>query len=322
MSGARTKKDAQSAPRTRSAVTSSNPRRRMDLIASVSRSSGLDKDGDALRDPSTQDEYRVYIQAKIDDLWTRHPKSCDEKKEELQKRVDSQETILILLRKLREGIVSSKRAGKFALEVYETSLALSVLFDSPRQISAIVPSFMAFIQHEPISPDPERSQMIVIGLLQQLITFYPSQREYNSFLHALPIALFTADCSERVWITSLATCLRTRNYAQLEQILRPPSVPVPSLDVASDPNRLAPRAIYHLIDSLRGKARDTSWTIMRSAYRELLCQKDEQTRDWLQRSLGLSSSVDLDDWFKRTEQLGHVRRKEGVEDRWIVSKLR
>ncbi|KAJ6585326.1 hypothetical protein B0H19DRAFT_1109218 [Mycena capillaripes] len=43
-------------------TASAAPRRKMEHIASVSRSSGLEKDGDALKNFDVQDEYRTFIQ--------------------------------------------------------------------------------------------------------------------------------------------------------------------------------------------------------------------------------------------------------------------
>ncbi|KAI0712445.1 hypothetical protein C8Q76DRAFT_797292 [Earliella scabrosa] len=117
-------------------------KRQMELIASVSRSSGLEKDGDALRDPKIQEEYRAYIQDKVDEYWKKYPflspcrSGASEDAESRRNRKEMEENLLILFRKLREGLLSTQRRDAFALEVYETSLHLSILFKSPAQTTS------------------------------------------------------------------------------------------------------------------------------------------------------------------------------------------
>ena len=94
-------------------------------------------------------------------------------------------------------------------------------------------------------------------------------------------------------------------------------------------NDLGTRALLILVDSLRRKVGDSAWDTIRSAYRELSCDPTSLgTKTWLRRSLCLDSVV-LDDsgsevegWLEQKLPLGHVRRKEGVEGRWIICKVR
>ncbi|EJF63242.1 hypothetical protein DICSQDRAFT_145501 [Dichomitus squalens LYAD-421 SS1] len=138
----------------------------MELIASVSRSSGLEKDGDALRDARVQEEYRTFIQGKLDDYWKRYPLSSyadlgSEDADAARSRKENQENLLILLRKLREGLLSIKRKDAFALEVYETSLYLAVLFKSPVQttsaLSHIFPDLYISIASQSAQPPASAS---------------------------------------------------------------------------------------------------------------------------------------------------------------------
>ncbi|KAJ7160043.1 hypothetical protein C8R46DRAFT_1106819 [Mycena filopes] len=305
------------------------PKRKMELLASVSRSSGLEKDGDALKDFGVQAEYREFIQEKLDGLWQKHPQTRAESETETRQRIDAQENILILFRKLREGIISSKRTGPFTLEVYETSLHLAVLFDSPRHIGPVIPALMSYFTPPSTKTDNPCAQTILICLLHQLVAAYPSQHEFHSSMASIPNALFPADSEARLWITSVARCIRGRNYAKISNLTQLSALPLDDDDAL--PKRatdLSRRALYHLVELLRSKTREMAWTVMRSAYRELSCQKEEpklDTREWLERSLGLTvsempgkSSPDLDEWLERESVLGHVRRKEGVEGRWIV----
>ncbi|KAJ7143513.1 hypothetical protein C8R43DRAFT_567934 [Mycena crocata] len=311
---------------------STPPRRKMEYIASVSRSSGLEKDGDALKDFGVQDEYREFIQGKLDDIWKKYPRKQTETETESPQRIDAQENVLILFRKLREGIISSKRVGKFTLEAYETSLFLAVLFDSPRHISPVIPALMSYIHLPSTEPHRHCNQTILVCLLQHLVAAYPSQREFHSYLASVPDAFLPDGSPARIWVTSLARCLRARNYAKMDKLTQLSSLPTNELAGSSpDPNqKLSRKTLYHLVDSLRKKAREMTWSVMRSAYRELSCQVDPDvdTRSWLERSLGLLSNipevcnVNLDHWLEAENSLGHVRRKEGIDGRWIVCKPR
>ncbi|KAJ7312436.1 hypothetical protein DFH08DRAFT_717642 [Mycena albidolilacea] len=252
-----------------------------------------------------------------------------------RQRIDAQENVLILFRKLREGIISSKRVDQFTLEVYEISLYLAVLFDSPRHITPIIPALMTYFHLPSTEPDGDYVETLLICLLYQLLTAYPSQREFRASLASVPTAFFVDGSLARVWITSLAGCIRARNYAKIDKLTQIAALPVgDAMTLTALPQRsnreLSRKAVYHLVNSLRNKTREMAWTVIRSAYRELSCQLDPQlnTRAWLERSLGLVSDIpaechiDLDEWLDRESNLGHVRRKDGIEGRWIVCKPR
>ncbi|KAJ6508365.1 hypothetical protein C8R45DRAFT_967187 [Mycena sanguinolenta] len=308
-------------------------RRKMELIASVSRSSGLEKDGDALKSFDVQDEYRAFIQEKLDNIWEKYPPNCAESETQTRQRIDAQENVLILFRKLREGILSSQRMDQFTLEVYETSLYLAVLFDSPRHINPVIPALMSYFCLPSTKPDRNHVDPVLVCLLHQLVTAYPSQREFRASLSSVPASCFADGSSARVWITSLAGCIRTHNYTKIDKLTQIAALPTGDTAPSSalPQNRELPRkALYHLVASLRSRTREMAWTILRSSYREFSCQVDPQlnTRPWLDRSLGLRSdlpgqfSIGLDGWLEQESALGHVRRKDGVEGRWIVCKPR
>ncbi|KAJ7758100.1 hypothetical protein DFH07DRAFT_818663 [Mycena maculata] len=328
--------------RTRTQASGSAAPRRMENIASVSRSSGLEKDGDALKNFDVQEDYRQFIQGKLNDLWERHIRLPTETEAEARQRVDAQENVLILFRKLREGIVSSKRTGQFTMEVYETSLYLAVVFDSPQHINPVIPALVAFL-HLPSTETSRNSvQTVLICLLHHLVATYPSQREFHLFLDSVPKAFLPDGSAAQAWIKSLTGCIRTGNYAKIHRLTQMSALPVDdsgqsyveqmaAMSLSSEAGPELPRkALYHLVDALQSKTRDSAWTIMRVAYRELSCQVDPHldTRNWLERSLGLMSEVPggrnvlLDEWLERESALGHIRKKDGVDGRWILCKPR
>jgi hypothetical protein len=194
---------------------------------------------------------------------------------------------------------------------------------------------MTYFHLPSTEPDGDYVETLLVCLLYQLLTAYPSQREFRASLASVPTAFFVDGSLARVWITSLAGCIRARNYAKIDKLTQIAALPVgDATALAALPQRsnreLSRKAVYHLVNSLRNKTREMAWTVMRSAYRELSCQLDPQlnTRAWLERSLGLVSDIpaechiDLDEWLDRESNLGHVRRKDGIEGRWIVCKPR
>ena len=151
-------------------------------------------------------------------------------------------------------------------------------------------------------------------------------------MDSIPHQLFPKDSAARKWLNSLATCLRKRQYAVFDRETRRSTIlhalglqeEVPGLS-----EHLGLLAVLAAVDSLRAKARETAWTVMRSAYRELACHVDStNTRSWLERSLCLASTISeaftipLEQFLDQQNSLGAVRAKEGIEGRWIVCKIR
>ncbi|KAH9988346.1 hypothetical protein BJV77DRAFT_1161018 [Russula vinacea] len=101
-------------------------------IPSISRSSGVERDGDTLKDPDVQEEYRKFLQQKLDAYWKRYgPRPALR--------------ILTLRRPRWKAMFLSNfgNSGKGFLLldvmiVYETSLWLSIIFHSYAQTTAIL----------------------------------------------------------------------------------------------------------------------------------------------------------------------------------------
>ncbi|KAF7299720.1 hypothetical protein HMN09_00977800 [Mycena chlorophos] len=308
----------------------SSPSRRMDLMASVSRSGGIEKDGDDLKDENVQEEYRVYIQGKLDAFWSKYVGRSEESDEQARQRVEAQENLLILFRKLREGIIASKRVNAFSDEVYASSLYLSILFDSPRNTSAIVPVVLSYLRSRiPPQSQSQSQSLALICLLERLVTAYPSQSDFHTSLTGIPTPCFPPECAERRWVRDLARYLGTGNYTRLERTLRR----IPALE---DPDSLAGKATRHLVAALQSKARESAWRTIRSAYREVTL---EISGGWLLRSLflvppvredeGLDARMEglgLDDmlerWLEGESRKGNVVKKEEGTGKWGLSRPR
>ncbi|CAA7262917.1 unnamed protein product [Cyclocybe aegerita] len=307
----------------------------MHLMASVSRSSGLEKDGDDLKNHAIQEEYRKFIQEKLDEVMSARCRIHSESESGKKLRVDTQENVLILFRRLREGVASSSRNDAFAMEAYETSLYLSILFESPKQTTSIIPHL--FATDPPPIPKPA-IYTILCSLLHFLVVSYPSQSRYHEHLDSIPRSLLSRKSELFLWLSSLTKSLRTRNYSKfaalaqkrtivqfIDSFLELHETKMEGAHKADD--KLGLEAVLFFTDVLRQKAAETSWTILRSAYRELWFDY-ESTKTWLPRSLCLDSiqddrrSVRIDDWMGSRVSMGHVRPKDGVEGRWIVCKAR
>lgn len=220
---------------------------------------------------------------------------------------------------------------------------MTIIFDSPRQTVSIIPYLVPDLY---ISATVHRNRLptVLISLVYHLVATYPSQRAFSQHFDMIPSSFMPKNSGARKWISSLSSCLRSRNYFKFEElthrstILRlfedtttaEPVILLASLSIsARESQTLVQRALFSLVDSLRKKARETAWDVIRSAYRELSCHADCQgTRDWLTRSLCLQSIVHdghdltMDQWLEQQSSLGRVRRKEGVEGGWIVCKVR
>ncbi|WOO81605.1 uncharacterized protein LOC62_03G005127 [Vanrija pseudolonga] len=113
--------------------TFSAPPGEMELLASVSRSGGLEDGGDALKDLDVQRRFRTYIDERIHRHHIEHPPGSGSEGE-----LESLQSLVLLFRKLREGVVASHRLDDFAIEVFESSVQYAVhARNAPQLLSAL-----------------------------------------------------------------------------------------------------------------------------------------------------------------------------------------
>ncbi|KAI6016233.1 hypothetical protein EDC04DRAFT_544652 [Pisolithus marmoratus] len=242
----------------RTSVTTS---RQMDYIPSVSRSSGIDKDGDSLKDFRVQEAYLEFINGKLTAFWEEYlSEPVYQKESAKRKRVESQTNILILFRKLREGLLASGRNDHFALQVYETSLYLSIMFESSvgtldttsilarlvpgmyvlqsqqssqlsssHQRTSPAPSSNPSQTHSPSLSSPFRSRSppqssasltAILMLLNTLILTYPSQRPYFDTLKSIPECILDRKSEMYGWIRGVVRCLGGCDFVGFEKLTR------------------------------------------------------------------------------------------------------
>lgn len=159
---------------------------------------------------------------------------------------------------------------------------------------------------------------LLLCLLHHIVTDYPSQLSYRRFYDTLPLSVASQHEKSIDWVKSLSASLRCYNYTKIEQLSRPTNV----AQLFQSAPELARKALHITINKLRENVRNTAWRVIRSAYREIACQPDcQETRVWLQRSLLLDENR-LDKWLDEQSALGHVRPKENIPGRWILSRVR
>jgi hypothetical protein len=220
--------------------------------------------------------------------------------------------------------------------VYETSLYLSILFDSPKQTTSIIPHLF------PSESDPKNAPIlqssvysVLCSLLHHLVVYYPSQGQYHQHLRSINEATLPRDSDVFIWFSALTKTLRMRNYSRLavlgnnSRVLHVISQNLENTNSQIAYANLGHDAVLCLLDALRQKAGETAWGIIRSAYREFWMGEgaDVTTKAWLVRSLSLDSVYDEGrrigavEWLESKVDVGYVRKKEGQE-RWVVCKAR
>ncbi|EKM79242.1 hypothetical protein AGABI1DRAFT_128401 [Agaricus bisporus var. burnettii JB137-S8] len=309
----------------RSETISTETRRQMEFMPWISRSSGLEKSGDSLKDHKIQEEYRVFLEDKVKKVMNLRVDIHRETPNQKKHRLEEQENLLILFRKLREGISSSARIDAFTMEVYETSLYLSVIFASHHHTTIIIPTLLNDLYPKVINDKLSSSQSAtetqhrhssishIISLLHLLISKYPSQ----NFYHQQSPSNKHVSQSTLIWFQKLTLNLRRGNYHQIGLLTRHECISRLLDDEGWKPNSLGGRAVMISIDTLREKARESMWNVIRSAYRELW----SADRQWFCRCLCLDEGdSSFDEWLLGLKTSSQIIPKEGSENRWIVMK--
>ncbi|KAI9508877.1 hypothetical protein F5148DRAFT_997399, partial [Russula earlei] len=302
-------------------------------VPSISRSSGLGRDGDTLKDHGFQDGYREFLQNKLDAYWKRYGSPLNSAGPDSQK-CEVESNILIQFRKLREGISSSRRHDQFAIEVYETSFRLSIIFHSHAQTTSIISPLLPDLYLSVTPPSQASSLTVLLASLHSLERHYPSQRAFFDLIKSLPPS-FTPRDDHQVWLRELSCSLRRSGYSQFRRLTQTATLarlatsetyndaPLPS-----GPD-LTLLALQTLVTSLRDHFRLSIWSTVRGAYREFVLPLSDTT-GWLSAVLllepdtGRQGARKDDDhdrvqlWFNSRESLGEVVRKDGTDGRWAV----
>ncbi|GAA97334.1 uncharacterized protein L969DRAFT_48531 [Mixia osmundae IAM 14324] len=110
----------------------------MDLMSSPSRGE-LNGDVKSLRSFAVQAEFRQHVQKKLDAYRNIYPIEYGGLLKGGKAQCEALDSILLELRKLREGIIASDRCDSFAVEAYELSARLSILAANKSQLASCLP---------------------------------------------------------------------------------------------------------------------------------------------------------------------------------------
>jgi len=190
---------------------------------------------------------------------------------------------------------------------------------------------------------PAAMPTALISLLHTLLHSYPSQSAYQSQLkssqHLDLGARGNGAYHPGQWLRSISTALATGNYARFGRLTRSPEVEIMCRSLGSYGSgwphaRDAEARLYAvkcLIEDLRAKVRESAWVVMATAYYEL---DVTQSAGWLLQGLMIEGTIARDDvdiprsalaaverWLGERGET-EVKRKEGVEGRWIMRRGR
>ncbi|KAH8824979.1 hypothetical protein DL96DRAFT_1712020 [Flagelloscypha sp. PMI_526] len=282
-------------------------------VLSVARSGGFGDDGDSLKSSAIQDKYWSHIAPQIPPLLSPSPQST---------RAEEKTSLLINIRKLREGIHSSKRCDIFSKMITSTSLFLALLFDAERDLDACMTNVL--------ESSEDGNALLVCLLVSLALGVYrfqsavkPRRSELSSLLG-----------HERfTWLLDVSSSLNQRNYYRLSTLLD--VVPPPSLDLqlqamsissslTSPPPDLPKLATERAVTRVKKYASNQiAWPTINAAYRELHLQMESETRRWVSQSLSLpETKVSLEDWLSEMQASGKIKAKTDIEGRWMILKTR
>ncbi|KAI0270025.1 hypothetical protein BC834DRAFT_584373 [Gloeopeniophorella convolvens] len=321
-------------PRSTDSDQRTSSRSKFEHIASISRSSGVERDGDTqilrLKNVSVQEEYHEFVQHKIDEYWKKYANPPSLETDTQRSEVEG--NILLQFRKLREGILSIRRHDQFAVEVFETSLWLSIIFHSQAQTTSILSRLLPdiYLSVTPLS-STSLQLTILLASLHSLDVHYPSQRAFLELSKSLPQSL-AFDDERKAWLRDLSRSLRRGGYSHFGRLTQAPTLEsLAKIPRAPNSPRSGPDlgllSLQTLVASLRERLRLSAWRTIRCAYREFALPVSD-TATWLSDTLLLEAEREkeggrpgedrVQQWFSSREQLGEVGKKEGAEGRWTV----
>ncbi|CED82251.1 SAC3/GANP/Nin1/mts3/eIF-3 p25 [Phaffia rhodozyma] len=279
----------------------------MEHIASISRSGGHAPNEDALTHYSTQESFRAFIQSKLTKLYEKYPafqqsfRTISRDERDLFYSITD---ILLLFRKLREGLIASRRTDKFSVEVYETSARLALLITDHAQLvsslSKLIPDLYLASKpaHSTENLDTDgRSLYVQIYLIYQL-SYLRSPPAFLSILRSFPskfkqsLEPNTLQLPLRIWSLS-----NSSSYRRLFSLFNSRSLS-PEQTSLSDEKQIRSSNLDILIQRTLDLGllqwREGAWAILRTAYKE--CPET-----FIKDALGFRTDVEIEtvrEWLK------------------------
>jgi len=295
----------------------------MDKILSISRSGDLDKGGNALKSRKVQSEFFAQIEHKINDYLRDFPYES-QASNPAPAQLAAQENILIQLRKLREGLLSTKRSDLFALQVYELSFYFAVASHSTTHMQSTANTLPGLYRSStgPVNPQTSKDKrqglaFAIIRLLQSLTETESLGSRYHNRLKEIK-SFCQLDSSSQAWMQELFSSIIKGNFVQSMLFTDSSQVEtrIIGLGLNGDTSTqiIAKNALTRTLLDLRDVLRLRVWTILRTAYRQVTIPFD----DWCRRSLGFEDDSDMEDWLRGREKLDEVCLKPGSTSIWIL----
>ncbi|WWC68517.1 uncharacterized protein I206_102446 [Kwoniella pini CBS 10737] len=294
-----------------------------ELIQSVSRSGGDGAEGDALKSWDTQERYRSFINRKIDKHYStfgtlRHTPPLKDSKNEWE----SLSSIVLLFRKLREGVVASGRIDDFAIEVFESSAQFSILANNkPQLISSLSGLIPGLYQTMADRKGKNKAQNIDMIQGVENLTIRENENRKNEFTSLYLLYQLTILGEKEFWSIYFQLTQSPRKYLKRPFDHTSTSYSQDSQNEVEKPfitteeinlSVLIARSIsFHSFDPIRcfklvkqattyervilswgeDKIRERAWEVMRKAYMS-------NGIKWAERFLGVKED-EMDEWVER-----------------------
>ncbi|KZO99360.1 hypothetical protein CALVIDRAFT_561226 [Calocera viscosa TUFC12733] len=303
------------------------PLDRMERLAMISRSGGSEDANDTLKDYNVQEEFREYIEKHISAYKATNPfppaLNDDGSSSLSPSQRETLTNILIMFRKLREGILASRRVDHFAIETYETSARLAVYCQEDKALSSVfgrlVPdlynaydeaTLTAGLSNLTTSAAPaatvsarqvpsKRDEFTAVYLLHLLHVAYPSQRDFLPRLKALS---GQAPATFRL-VAATAAHVRRGSFWALSQLVLHSTQPRSDL-------------IQRMLIVILAKTRSRTWATLKAAYMQVQLDKG----NWLCSVLGFEKAASVERFMKERAKLGEVVEKEATLPTWTIQK--
>ena len=114
----------------------------------------------------------------------------------------------------------NRQIGPCDYLVYEVSLHLSVVFNSPAQTTSIISHLVPDLYQRAPELPPTVSWAALISAFHFLVAAYPSQSRCSEHLALLPSSFLPKDAPPHKWLSDVMRALRSRNFARFESLTK------------------------------------------------------------------------------------------------------
>lgn len=167
----------------------------------------------SLKHWATQEKYRTYIDERIEKHYATFGGRRDAPVAPTQgEELESLQSLVLLFRKLREGVVASHRIDAFAVKVFESSVRYSVLSKNTGQLLSSLSGLVPGLYEAYDKTDPGKGGVDISGGLAKL-SLHDKRAEFVSILllyHLVQTASTTVFWSTLIDLTTSSQSTRLR----------------------------------------------------------------------------------------------------------------